>query len=915
MKHKALFTAVSLAFMAIACSDDQTAQSHLERALQYQVDNNYSASIIELKNALVLEPKNGEARYQLGNVYLLEGNGAAAKKELERAKTLKYDSRKLIPKLARAYFLNDDFEEILSLFQEIKDSDKEAQVEYLAYRTIAALALERLAIAEQAASEAVYVMKDSVYTMLAKAYLEFAKNNIVEAELYLNKAIALNAKHPEALMLQARIAVFGKNYQQASEAYKQYLVVQPEANLVYLLVAETLLNAERYAEAEEYADTILKVLPEQSLANYVKSAVAFQRKDYINAKQYAERSATISRDHLPTRLIAGASSFYLANYEQASYHLAPVVKHLQASHPAQKMYVVSRFNLGLVEDIADIYEDYQPNSEQDSQFLSALSFNLYSVGAVEEAKQLAKKSLSNSNKKAEDLARKGLLKLMLNDADGIIDLENALAKQPELTDAEFLIAYAAIQAKDYSKALQIAEKWQQKESEKAAGYNLAAAVYIQQGNFDVAKDILKQSLTKETNNIYALTEMAKIAYQQESYDVAQDYINKALTRSPDSAKVLRYNFAINSDQQALSKIAEAFDRNPDNHVIKQLYAQALIKQQEFSEAYELLNSFVYSITTPRKTWQLKLIAQQELGLEQQYRGTLEQWLEVNPYHVEPTILLASLYSKFKATSKALEYVNRALSKYHSESIELQLLKTQLLIDSRAIEQAKSAYDSLKDKGVDANALALLDGQIRLLEQDFKSAVPMLEQAYKNTQSSRVALMLSLALSKTENTERAIELLESHLTTDENEVVQAFLANLYLTVDKSGAMKTYSQLVERNPKNALYLNNLAWLTMEKGDFVTARKYSEQAYELAPNVANVADTYSQILLKLDDKVKSLETAKIAYEISNGADTAIALNYAEVLVANDKIIEARSVIANLDGKTEADQNRISQLNRKIN
>ena len=58
-----------------------------ERALEYRQQGEFSASIIELKNALQKDPKNIAARISLGQIYLEIRDLASAEKELQRART------------------------------------------------------------------------------------------------------------------------------------------------------------------------------------------------------------------------------------------------------------------------------------------------------------------------------------------------------------------------------------------------------------------------------------------------------------------------------------------------------------------------------------------------------------------------------------------------------------------------------------------------------------------------------------------------------------------------------------------------------------------------------------------------------------------------------------------------------------
>jgi Flp pilus assembly protein TadD len=96
-----------------------------------------------------------------------------------------------------------------------------------------------------------------------------------------------------------------------------------------------------------------------------------------------------------------------------------------------------------------------------------------------------------------------------------------------------------------------------------------------------------------------------------------------------------------------------------------------------------------------------------------------------------------------------------------------------------------------------------------------------------------------------------------------------------------------------PKNVVFLNNLAWLNLESNNLDKALKYSNLALKLAPEHPNVIDTRGMVLLKSGRKVDAWKTVLKAYTLTKGKDEKIALNYAEILILNKQLEEARKVL----------------------
>jgi tetratricopeptide (TPR) repeat protein len=82
-------------------------------------------------------------------------------------------------------------------------------------------------------------------------------------------------------------------------------------------------------------------------------------------------------------------------------------------------------------------------------------------------------------------------------------------------------------------------------------------------------------------------------------------------------------------------------------------------------------------------------------------------------------------------------------------------------------------------------------------------------------------------------------------------------------DYEGSVRTYRDLLERNPKNVLALNNLAWLLAvhnRKGE--EALKLIDQAIEIVGPVGDLLDTQASVYLVLgqaDEAIKRLEEAR--------------------------------------------------------
>lgn len=914
MKFVKASLCLSIALALTACGEQASLESHLSNAKNYLNQNKVNESIIELKNAIRLDTKNGEARFLLGQVYLNLGDGLAAVKELERAQSLKYADNKVLPLLARAYILTDSDSDVLALSTASTELAAEEQSQYLAYQTLAALRSEQPELAKQSVELAQSLAQQSLYSMLASAYFQLSDNKYDEVKTLISRILTIDAKQVDALMLQGQVSMVTKDYQQASESFKAYLNLQPRSGIVQLLLADALLKSGQDDEAEKYADAILAKVDTQPFAHYIKAMVAFNVKDFKKTSEHAEMALSANFNQFNLKLVAGASAFYLKNWQQSHNHLSTVVKYLPKDHQARRMLAVTQLELGLVDEISATIGDFKGNQAGDAEFLSSLSYKLLELGATDEAKKLLAQNDNVGLKSAGDNARQGILKLMMNDPSGIQDLQDAIKLDPEFIEAELALAYAAIQNNDIEQAREIATKWQSKYPEKVGGYNLMASIAIKEQKYQEAEQSLTQSLVISPDNIFALTEQLRLARQQKNEPLSKQRADYLIMLAPSNNKVLRHYFGVYQNDMALEKLKAAYQANETDIKKAILVAEAMLSLGQNKQAESLLVSLAETPKLPKRYWQILVYSYRKQNDDKKIQSALESWLKASPYHIEPIVLLADLHTSRGNNERALNVIRRGLD-YHKENLVLQLVKMQLLLNSKQIAPAKSLYRTLAVSNINDALKQGFLGRILLLEQKYSQAEPKLTKLYQVYPSSQNAIYLAGAYLGKKDEGKAVKVLEHYLTIEPNESrIKTMLAGIYLEGDSNKAIAVYDEVVQKQPKNVIAHNNLAWLYLEQNKIEKALIHAKEAFALAPQIPNIADTYGKVLLKSGDKRGALKYASKAFELAKGQDVDIELNYIEVLIANSRANEAKGLLNKISPKTDEQTKKKAQLQAQL-
>ncbi|NQZ22417.1 MAG: PEP-CTERM system TPR-repeat protein PrsT [Colwellia sp.] len=921
MKWLSILVCCSILTTVGGCSKNETADAHINKANTFINEKKIAEGIIELKNAIKKAPKNKEARFLLGKLYLQQGSGFEAIKELEKAQNLKYTSGKVIPLLARAYSIVKSDEDVIALNEQALKLPDEVKSQYLAYNTLANIRTQDSVSAKKSELLSNQLATITTYSYLASAYILLSENALEAAKVKVKLSLELSPENPDSVMLLGQINTALGLHNKASENYLKYAELQPKSSMIVLLLADSALKDKNYDNAEKYADVILRKIPKQPFANYIKSVARFEAQDYKEASMYAEQAELFGFNSPQLKLVAGASSYFLENFEQSYHHLNSVIKYLPAEHPGKKMFAISQLQLGLIGDITDTLNDFTVTNKQDEKFLSSLSIQLAGIGAIEDAKLLAEKVTSKQSDNAEENIRTGILKLMLNDPSGITNLQNALTLKPDMLSAELALVSAAIQVNDFDKALEISKKWQEKYPEKPAAFNVLATIYLKQGKLDLAKINLNKSLKILPVNHFAISNLMKIALIKNERAEANRLSELGVRLFPEDEKMLKQYYVVarvdvEKKAVATSKIKALFESKSENLKLGLLYAEVLIDQKNYKKALSILDSFKTSIRSPNKLWQLKVIAHRNLNEGTRLFTVIEQWAKTNPYTLEPVLLLVDQHIRKREADSALRVIDRALRGYQKNNVILKVTKMKILLDSGKLQEAKDFYPEFSANKMNEKVLRGFDGRIFLLEKNYKEAVPLLKSLYENVPSSQNIILLAIALKGAQKDKEAITSLEVFLEKNTSDTkISSLLANYYLEKHPIKAIPLYENMLLTKPDNVVFLNNLAWLNLDKGNLELALKYSAKALKLAPEYPNVIDTRGMVLLRAGRKVDAWKTIIKAYNITKGKNPSISLNYVEVLIANDKNEEAIKVLRNIQSENIEIIKRKKQLSKLIN
>jgi putative PEP-CTERM system TPR-repeat lipoprotein len=889
----------------------QTSDEYMKEAKQYIADNDPKAAIVALKNAVQIEPNSAQARFALGQLYIEQKQFESAEKELNRALEYGYEASKVLPILALAYQNTGAYSAISKLEHEQNGLTSVERSEIGYFKVVALTRLNKIDDARLLIEELKSIETSSVFKGLTAAYMSVLDKDYETAS---NAVTLLREQAPqnaEVLKLLAQLKLSLGAPDEAADIFKEYVQFYPEDTQTIFVLAKLLVDVGDLEAADPYIDELLLLNEQNPLLNQLKSATYAQKNDYANALERAEIAILGGIDAASLRLVAGYSAYQIQDFSSANRHLSYIANLLPDNHPGLKLLAASQLQLGLTSEVGDVLARLDQLTEKDAPLFSKASYELLRDGFEKEAKVLIEKS-SNISRTAEDLTRLGLLQLSLNNLDGIVNLEEAVSKSPELVSAQTTLAKAYVVTKQYEKALELASNWKDTKPDDAKPYLLAGDVYVRQQKFEKAKVEFEKASEIDTISVSPKLAMVNLAVIQKDLQQAGLLLEQLLTEFPDNVPALATYYLVskqgNKQATGIEKIQSVFDREPSNFAIRLLLARAQVVETNYQDAIELLTEVRDQKDLPKAYW--KTLGQSFIKSNQLRPATqhYDAWLTEEPNDKDAIIgklLLLDSQNKFVEASELTQGYLK-----NRDDIQMQLLNTHFLLMQGDYPAAQIIYDSLPD---DVLGLPLVKGFLSRFQIQNEQPELALENAliaYNAAPNSRNLILLVFTYEKLNQLNQTMELLNQHIEQQPTDLTaKMLLAERQIGGDLSGAIVTYEEALRQNPKNYVANNNLAYLYLQKGEIDKAKGYGEKAVKLKPDNSAALDTLAQIHVAEKDYEEALNLYSRAINDAM-QDEEIYLNYVEVLFLAEETFLAKRKLNQREMKQDISILRVAQL-----
>jgi len=907
IKLRALFCSLLSICLTLAtitaCDSRKTPQEYISQAQQHVAENKLGAAQIELKNALQVDPRNADARWRLGEVYIRLGDGEGAEKELKQALALGVPLTTVQPLLAQALLLQGEFSAVLELVPDA-GLTPQGRGEVLAARGSALLAQQKPDAAEKEFTAALAANPKSVEAFTGRARLAVARGDLPGARAALNEALGIDEHYAPAWRLLGMIEFHDGHNDAAEEAFTK--AIDNSAGSLADLLNRTYvrLTEKKYDQVADDIRDMRKRFKGVPNIDYTEGLLLYQQEKYAAAATAFEKVVAADAEFVPALYFAGTAQFMAGNRNQAEDYLSRY-NFRQPNNPlVLKMLAWINLQRGEFRAAEKLIQPVLKQQKDDEFAMNLLASALMGQNKTTEGVDYFKKIVGLNPDLAPAHIKLGLGLVAAGDIDaGIEQLKKARELNPESEDADIKIVLVYINQNDLDKALDAALAYRKEHPKSVSAHVLLGTVYMAKRDAVNAGKIFTDTLEIDPGNVTANSGLAAIALHSGKLDEAKRHYENALEKHPDNLGTLM-NLAKLENTQAEGKAMEAtlqraIKAHPQALQPRFMLAQYYLQSGSADKALSLLVEV--RTTRAKNPAYLSLLGDAELatGNTADALNDLTALAKIAPDNADAHFLLARAMAASRDDNGYRAELEKtlAIDKTHRKA---RIALAQLLLRQGKLKEAATHVEALKQQGKGAPDILVIEGDLARASGDLNKAVGLYQQAFDAQGNNLTLLRLEGTQWAAGNHDVALKLLEDWVKQHPEDGLTALeLGSRYLSLDRTDdAIATYAKIVENTPRNIVALNNLAMLTLPK-DPKRAAEYAEKAYSLAPESAEILDTLAVVLSKSDSK-RSQRTINQALEkapdnpaflyhkamiLRDAGQTSAALGVLQTLLADDR------------------------------
>ncbi len=851
-----------------------------EDALTSYHDGDYAASIIHLKNILSINTTHLPSRVLMAENLLAQGSGRLAEVELNVAKREGAAILLLAPLYAKAYLLQNKFDQILDLPIEPQTSNN-YQSTMLTFHGFALTGKNQLQEARTEFNKALKLSPYNIEAFIGKTKVALKERNFEEALKLINHTLTIEPRNIEALLMGAITYNQLNKKDLALDFTKELLNYEPNNYSALLVHSVLLLDLKKYDLALSDIDKIIKILPNEPIANYIK-VLSAQASESTQLSSETQQHLDTVMTAIPEEIMNEQPIYYflkgLISFQNNTMEAAKesFLKYYKTTPNDQNILkLLARTELAL--DNSYVARKYLMKAyfhdETDTDIWSLLGKANLMTGNISEAEFYFGKvmvAFPNELRPRIDLAKLLLLKGDFSQVVAI--LSEVLDEKSTITNKSndnlnfellLLLAKAYQENKQLKNGLHISSVLIKNYPDNSRVNQIHATLLGLSGYLEQAQHFFEKAFSLDENNNQAVIHLARIEAVQGNIDIAVARIKTQLIKNNNSDLMVElgdiYYYAKNIPE-ALIWYQKALSQNQDNVIALEKIVKHFEKTKELKKAIATLNNYLDTHNNSK----IHLLASNLYIQDRQYDKAISEMSLALKYTQNKQSTLfkqAQMYAylgKNELAKKSLE---------HAISIDQNLFEAyQLLIQLYNQDNEKNTALELVNK-LDPQLFPtyLIDqfkGSI-YMNNDNEKALNFYQKSYQ-AQANKPALLGLYSLYASQKMYADIDTLFTLWIKDnpnDLEITLALADNYKRSGQLDKSIALYDKHLANNPKNIALLNNAAMANLTFNNIEKAHDLAQRAFKISPDNVNIIDTNALVELALGNNNKALSLLRQA------------------------------------------------------
>ena len=827
------------------------------QARQFQEKSALPAAVITLKNALEATPGDAEARYLLAQVYLEQGDGVSAEKEVRMALQHGYASAAALPLLGESLQLQGKFQQVLD---DTAAAATGNDAHLLCVRAAAYLALGKIDLAKQLYATVLQGRPAYAAALVGLGRAAFLERDIDNANRYATSARAAEPRDTDALMFKGDLLRAQNQPAAALATYEQVLALRPGHRSAHIEKAYLEISLGKFAEAQADLDIAREAAPASVLVFYTQALLDYSQGKNSAALESMQNVLRVAPDHMPSVLLAAAIDLNIGALHQAERHLRHYLEKNPDNIYARKMLATTLLRTGHAPDALTALAPALAIARQDVQLLALAGESYMQARDFNKASDYFDQASTLDPKAAGLRTSLAMSKLGKGDSAAAIgDLQLAARLDTKSPRAGIALVQTELGLGHVDQAYAAAGALEKSQPDNAAVHDLKGMVWVSRHDAAKARASFRKALALQPSYFPAAANLAQLDLNDKHPDAARRELQGFLDKNPASVEAMTTLATLAASEHKAAETTQWLERA--SAAEPNAIAPAVNLLAQYLETGKNDKALVLAqklqVTHFENPDLLDLLGKSQLanGEQENALNTYKKLAVALPRSAPAQMQVAALQLLLKHPNAAEDYLKVALA-IQPDFPAAQLALAELHVRRGWHELALQIAANMQRRHPRAAAGFQLEGDILMAQRRPALALPAFEQAFAFTRTSELAIKTANALRAAGQQEQAGKRLAQWLRQHPADVrVQLYKAET-LMADRQPKLAAvqFEEIVRQHPDNVIALNNLA-LAYQLSQDARAAQSAEAAYKLAKDQPVVMDTFGWILVEQGDTARGL------------------------------------------------------------